>query len=479
MRSARKKKPIILCVVLLALAGLVFAGYHFLNNQYSIQLTMAGEPEINLEYGTPYEEQNATATCRGAYIRKEPFPVDVEISGQVDDQTVGTYELTYTARYRNAVSTAHRTVHIKDSVSPTIILKTKPNEFTAPGADYAEEGFLALDNYDGDITDKVVREVSAEQVIYSVSDAAGNTASVCRQIRYGDIVPPVLRLKGGETMVCMAGKPFSDPGYSATDDCDGDITANVTVAGGVDGYMPGTYCLEYSVADSFGNVSTAKRTVTVTPHPAQVCSADPGKVIYLTFDDGPGWGTARLLDILAKYNVKATFFVVNTKYVDIIRRSSAEGHTVAVHTATHSFHDVYASEDAYFSDFYRMQGIIRDLTGKEPTILRFPGGSSNTISRFNKGIMTRLTAMVKEKGYRYFDWNVDSNDAGGASSSSEVFRNVIQGIGNKSCAVVLQHDIKGFSIDAVERIINWGLENGYTFLPLSMNSPSCEHRILN
>lgn len=93
--------------------------------------------------------------------------------------------------------------------------------------------------------------------------------------------------------------------------------------------------------------------------------------------------------------------------------------------------------------------------------------------------MSRLTKSVRDMGYQYFDWNVDSNDAGGAKSSDEVVDNVINGIKKHKTSIVLQHDTKSFSIDAVERIIQWGLNNGYIFLPLDETSPGMHHGVNN
>jgi hypothetical protein len=95
--------------------------------------------------------------------------------------------------------------------------------------------------------------------------------------------------------------------------------------------------------------------------------------------------------------------------------------------------------------------------------------------------MTRLTELVQEKGFSYFDWNVDSKDASSAKTAMEVFQNVTSAIAKnkRAYSIVLQHDIKGYSVDAVEPIIRWGLENGYTFLPLGTNSPVWHHRINN
>ena len=115
-------------------------------------------------------------------------------------------------------------------------------------------------------------------------------------------------------------------------------------------------------------------------------------------------------------------------------------------------------------------------------IIRFPGGSSNTISRnYDNGtrIMSKLTKAVQAKGFRYFDWNVDSNDAGTAKSAGAVSANVINALGNNNTYVVLQHDIKSYSVDAVETIIQFGLSHGYTFQALKMDSPRVEHRVNN
>ena len=158
---------------------------------------------------------------------------------------------------------------------------------------------------------------------------------------------------------------------------------------------------------------------------------------------------------------------------------AAEGHAVGIHTASHNYKKIYASEEAFFADQQIVQDIIIAQTGKPTKLMRFPGGSSNTISRFNPGIMSRLAAAVTEKGMRYFDWNADSNDAGGASTSSEVASNIKNGILSNRYANVLQHDIKGFSVNAVEEVIQWALNKGYSFAALDETSPTCHHGINN
>ena len=364
--------------------------------------------------------------------------------------------------------------------APVITLTGETDVTILPTEAYQEAGFTAADNYDGDLTSQVKREEIDGKIVYTVTDSSGNTVSAERTITVNDPVPPVLELKGDDYITIGIGGSFEEPGFTAADNCDGDLTAAVQVTGGVDYYQAGSYTLTYTVTDSFQNTASVTRTIRVLPLSAADVGEKNGKVIYLTFDDGPGLYTEKLLDILAKYDVKVSFFVVNTGRISVITRAAQEGHTVAMHTATHSFSQVYANEDAYFADLYKMQSIIEQYTGQKSMLLRFPGGSSNTISKdYSKGIMTRLAAAVTERGFTYFDWNVDSSDAGGAKTADEVFNNVIKAIGNKEYSVVLQHDMKSYSVDAVEKIIVWGLKNGYTFLPLDANSPTCHHGINN
>ena len=472
----------LILVVFAAAAGLQFG--LSLVNEYTLSVTLNDAQEITLVYPEIYSEPGATALLKGTVFHKEAIPVDVKITSQPEEGQLGTFLVKYTATYKNVVETAYRRVHIVDTQSPVISLVADPQRYTLPTETYQEEGFTAVDDYDGDITDRVIRTETKEKVTYTVCDASGNYTTVERPIVYNDPIAPEITLKGEEIITITEGETYQEPGFTATDNCDGDLTDRVEVTGNVNRHLAGNYTVVYSVKDAYDNLTSVSRTVCVKPAdggkiPPPEVVIPSGKVIYLTFDDGPGPDTPKLLDILKHYNIKATFFVVNTKYIDTIKRTAAEGHSLAIHTATHVFKDIYASEEAYFEDLYKMRGIIKDLTGVETTLLRFPGGSSNTVSNFNKGIMTRLTEAVVDKGFQYFDWNVDSKDAGGAKTAEQVVENVIGGIGDKKISIVLQHDIKDFSIDAVERIIVWGLNNGYTFLPLEPNSPGSHHGINN
>lgn len=482
------KRWLLAALGVLLLAGCVAGTFLLLpeKKEEYISIVLNGEREMKLPVGGDYSEPGAVA-----FYHKEgqdPIPVEVSVTGSVSRYHVGKSLLTYTARYEKCLGTAYRRVTVADEIPPEITLSGNPENYTLPGHPYEEEGYVATDNYDGDLTEQVVRKDLGDRIEYTVKDSSGNTTTVIRDVLFNDPIAPELKLKGSTYLTIRIGSAFRDPGWEARDNCDGDITAKVKVTGTVNVYAPGTYVLAYTVRDSFGNETRKERTVVVQDRQSGSGSSIPlpdvvapnGKVIYLTFDDGPSQHTPRLLDVLKKYNVKATFFVVNTYYMSTVKRIAAEGHTVAIHSASHEYKKIYSSEDAYFADLYRMQDIIKSQTGQTATILRFPGGTSNSTSKkYNAGIMTRLSQQVKERGFRYFDWNVASGDTGNAKSASRVFQNVIKGVQKHKYSVVLQHDIKGYSVDAVESIINWGLANGYTFLPLTMDSPVCEHKPTN
>ena len=181
----------------------------------------------------------------------------------------------------------------------------------------------------------------------------------------------------------------------------------------------GTYEVTYVAKDSSGNKITVKRKVNVIKKIGSDKQSNE-KVVYLTFDDGPSENTKKIMDILAKYDAKATFFVTgrNQDYNYLIKDAYNAGHTIALHTYSHEYSTVYASVDAYFDDLNKVGQMVKKEIGFVPHYIRFPGGSSNTVSRrYCQGIMSTLTKEVVEKGYQYYDWNGDSTDASGNHGS--------------------------------------------------------------
>ena len=564
-RKMRKIRHIVVRVALLFLA--MYFAYSLAFGQRGIKVTPIGVTALTIDIGTHYNDKGAKAHYEGIL----PFSgkdLVVEKIGSVDTSAIGDYKIVYRATYRGKTAETARLVRVRDLTAPVIELQTKDDYYTPFGHPYEEEGFTATDAIDGDLTNKVtVEELSNGTVLYTVEDKSGNIASVIRKIPYDDRVAPeitlageelirinledpyvepgftavddcdgnvtagvtvstkpgaeanetiyvyeakdshgnvsqafrtvvrrnpsipLIELTGDENMVLTGGLWYKEPGYKATDKEDGDITEKVTVEGEVVYYHVGTYTLTYRVKDTDGNEATVQRTITVQSlgDPYANLLKTGGKVIYLTFDDGPSAHTKRLLEVLRKYGVKATFFVTgnHSEYRDRIVEAAQDGHTIAVHTYTHNYATVYKSEKAYFDDFNKINDIIEELTGKRATIMRFPGGSSNTVSvQYCKGVMTLLTQDMNNLGIQYQDWNVLSGDAGKKPIDTEkvianVKRQVTSNSKNDRSSIVLQHDTVGYSVDAVEEIVKWGLENGYTFLPLAMDSPHAHQSVAN
>ena len=534
-------------VALLFLVGIILC----LCNDFWVEWNVKEGEFLVWEYGEPEPDTRISAVLKGRLFMKKGVKLSIEAEETVDPEKMGEVEVCY--QVKGIVPGKHTVIYcIKDRKPPVITLVQNPDSFTSPIAVYEEEGYSAYDTCDKDVTDKVVREERDGCVYYSVTDRSGNRAEAVRKIVYKDVVPPELTLQEGEEIMTNFGSPFEEPGFVATDDCDGDITGKVVVEGSVDSSVSGEYILTYSVEDSYGNKATATRKVMVediqgpvmsmvgssvcyvqkgTGFTDQGCTAvdtvdgncevtvaggvdsntcgiyrltysakdksgnqssvsrmvyvfekqdgtgtlSPGnKIVYLTFDDGPGPYTQTLLDVLDKYNVKATFFVCNQRpdYQYLIGEEYKRGHTVAVHTYTHKYKEIYASVGAFLEDFQKENEIVKAQTGSYTWLSRFPGGSSTSyisnISAFKEAL--------NQIGVKYCDWNVSSGDAGQTTNTSVVVSNVIDGISRHNVSVVLQHDIHGFSVNAVEQILVWGLSNGYTFLPLTPDSPMTQHR---
>lgn len=199
--------------------------------------------------------------------------------------------------------------------------------------------------------------------------------------------------------------------------------------------------------------------------------------VYLTFDDGPSSNTDKILDILAEYEVKATFFVVGKEgYNSQYKRIVEEGHTLGMHSYSHVYGEIYQSVEAYSQDLMKLHDYLYELTGVDSEIVRFPGGSSNTISHVD---MRDLIAYLDEEDMVYFDWNVSSGDAaGGYISAEQIADNVLKNVNSYNNAVVLFHDAAGKSttVEALPIIIEKILESEDTvLLPITEDTVPVQH----
>ena len=215
----------------------------------------------------------------------------------------------------------------------------------------------------------------------------------------------------------------------------------------------------------------------------QARQPDGRRVCYLTFDDGPSDKTLEILDILDKYRIKATFFVIESENIEYVKKIYAAGHTIGLHTATHDYSVIYSGEDMFYKDITRLSDKIYELIGVRPTLLRFPGGSSNTVSKnYCRGVMTRLVKTVGGRGYSYFDWNISSGDAECPPPSYTYIRNkVLASAADKNSACILMHDSndKATTVQALPEIIEGMMRMGYSIEPLKPDTYGYHHRNLN
>lgn len=363
---------------------------------------------------------------------------------------------------------------VEDIESPKIILNGDKEEYFCPNSKYKEQGYKAYDNVDKDITKSVKVKKYSDKIVYSVTDSSGNKSEVTRFIKKGDDEKPVITLNGDKDIFIPLGGEYIDEGISAIDNCDQDITSKVKVTDNIDNTKVGDYKIEYQVKDNSNNKSTITRNIKVRE------PLEPN-TIYLTFDDGPRDGTTdKILDILKEKDVKATFFVTSNGSDNLIRRAYNEGHSLGIHTSSHRYDLIYASIDNYYNDLNIVENRIFNITGKKTNLIRFPGGSSNTISKkYSQGIMSTLTKDVISKNYQYYDWNIDSTDAVYNSSKNDIYNNVINNISKDKYNIILMHDTKNKTVEVLPMIIDYAKSNGYNFKTLTSNTIPMRQKVNN
>lgn len=370
---------------------------------------------------------------------------------------------------------------------PVITLVGEQKMTTEGGEEYKEPGYKA--EIDGvDATDRVKVEgkvdtgtVGEYTLTYTLTNFKDkNPVSAQRIVSVTDTTAPVIQLKGEKSVRIMVGSEYKDAGAAAADKVDGDLTKNIKVDNTVNTAEKGKYTVTYTVSDKSGNSAKTVRDVVVYKLSA-------GSVVYLTFDDGPSDNTIKILDLLKKYNAHATFFVVGANIPGneaILKRMAKEGHTIAVHTYTHDYAAIYKSTQAFWNDNQKTRDLVKKVTGKEPTIMRFPGGASNTISaNYCSGVMTALTKQAKSHNYEYFDWNISSGDAeGDGVPTKKLYANIMSGIReNYETPVVLMHDsgAKGTTVKAVALVLKKASSEGYSFEALDDTVPAVHHGVNN
>ncbi|MDW7650299.1 MAG: polysaccharide deacetylase family protein [Bacillota bacterium] len=207
-------------------------------------------------------------------------------------------------------------------------------------------------------------------------------------------------------------------------------------------------------------------------------SSAQSKTAYLTFDDGPSSNTPAVLDILKEHNVVATFFVTGNDTQSghsMYKRISAEGHQLGNHTYSHNYSSIYKSVKSFTEDFLRLERLLQSVTGVRTMIIRYPGGSNNTVShRYGgTGLMPKIISEMSNRGYIHFDWNVDAADATNAIENKKlIVSNVLTQANEKNNVIVLLHDgeAQKATATALPEIIKGLRSQGFHFKVLTNNS---------
>ena len=200
------------------------------------------------------------------------------------------------------------------------------------------------------------------------------------------------------------------------------------------------------------------------------------KIAYLTFDDGPYNLTHKFLEVLDKYNVRATFFTIgldkeqcyddrSKSCKDIYQKIAKNGHTMANHTYSHQiFRGLYSSTDAFINSVKKQEELIKNKTGIKTNIVRFPGGIASSGSLRNS-----ITNKLKELGYGWVDWSASNGDGGWVGDKQTALSNLKTTI-NEDIEVILFHDYSYATLDALPETIEYLQEKKYILLPLFYES---------
>lgn len=468
IKQKTSKKPLIIISVFLVLMSFLALFVLFIFKFNPLKLNSNAVETFNYKSKTVFSFPDCT-------YKNKKYPLKGKIKNEL-----GVYKL------RCKTNTLvpffkFKTVIIEDKEKPLITLKGEKEVSVCPNKKYEEEGYTVKDNYDVDLEnkvkiDRVKNSDKSETLIYKVKDSSLNEGVAKRIVRYEDKEKPKITLKGANPLNMVIGQKYEEMGYEVIDNCDTLLKEDVKVTGDVDTNKIGTYNINYEVTDKSGNTFLVTRKVNVNYK-----KVEGRGTIYLTFDDGPSELTNKLLDILKRENVKVSFFVTNKGSDSAIKREYEEGHKVYLHTASHDYKYLYSSLDNYLSDLKKVQDRVKRITNEEVKTIRLPGGSSNTVSRhYKKGIVTEIANYLNSNGYRYFDWNVSSGDASGKfSTPSQIANNVINSLRRDRNNIVLMHDNKWYTIDAVPIIINYAREHNYGFEVISETTPPVHHNINN
>lgn len=408
---------------------------------------------------------------------------EIKIQPQVNNEKLGEYKIDYI--YKEKVFTLK--VFIDDKLSPnfeTKNIKILRNETVKPES--------LVENIQDDSKtivyfkkDYIYNEVKTYKVIIVVEDSYENRTekSAYVMVEEKDVEAPTL--KGLEKASTLLGETLDlKKGIQIIDDHDKNPTYTIDDSS-LNINKIGEYTIYYHVIDASGNKEVYPRIVEVFSKYDNIAAmADGVKTCYLTFDDGPSKNTKKVLEILKKYNIKATFFVTGTSPDDYhyIKEAHDQGHVIGLHTYSHDYEKIYGSLKNYITDLNLIKELVYKQTGVYSKYMRFPGGSSNLVSKkYNVGIMKRLTHKVIDLGYQYYDWTSINGDGENIKTVNGLKKKAIQEIGDTEDIMFLMHDSASCdnTVKALPSILDYLIKKGYKFEVIDESAPTFHHTVHN
>jgi len=408
---------------------------------------------------------------------------EIKINNKVNNKKLGKYQIEY--HYKNRKFTLN--VFIDDKLPPQFetrnikILKNTTVDPVSLVKDIRDDSKTVVyfkENY-------IFNETKTYRVIVVVEDEYANKSEKSAYVLVEEKDTEVPTIQGIEKMTILVGDQINlKEGVIVRDDHDknpilkiDDSKLNVT--------KEGEYEVYYHVEDHNGNKEVYVRQIEVLSQYANREAVKDGiKTCYLTFDDGPSENTKKILDILDRYHIKATFFVTGTspEHFKYIKEAHQKGHVIGLHTFSHDYEKIYSSLSAYIQDLNQIKEVVYQQTGTDTKYIRFPGGSSNLVSKkYNIGIMKRLTHKVIDLGYQYYDWTSINGDGENIKTVQGLKKKAIEEIEGKEDIMFLMHDSKSCdnTVKVRPSILDYLIKNGYQFETIHQNSPTFHHTVQN
>ena len=292
-----KKNTIILTLTILTIIITISVIY----NTFP-RLQLNGKTNMVLSYREEYKEPGVIVkNANNNYLRK------VKIDSNINDDIIGNYYVDYSLKLGLRQLHVRRNVKIIDNIAPIIKLKGEQIIEMSLNDNYQEPGYKAIDEYDGDLTERV--QISGEIdtsnygeyiIKYRATDNSNNTVEVNRIVKIIDEVAPKFECKSDYSAFKIGSENIV--GCKAIDNFDGDITDKVQVTGIYDTNKKGIYKVEYQVKDDAGNTANINHNIIIFEE-------KENPIAYLTFNEELTEQTKTIIKILKENNVNATFFI--------------------------------------------------------------------------------------------------------------------------------------------------------------------------